>query len=313
MERWAMRFPRGFLARWRGVPAPKAGEGTGAPAPEPGRRPRALGWRALAAGLAALEAGLLGAMAFAPAFQVHHVDVSGEHRVSGEEVVRLAGLDRPVSVFTLDPVAVRGALERSTWIRAATVEARLPDRVSIDVEEWRPVAVYRAGSGPAYYVSDQAIALGPVPAGEDLTALTDVQGPAGPDPQPGRAALDPRLLTALVNIQRGLPGLIGQQARSFQLDGCGNLIMITARGWRAEFGRVLTPEEFASLGDKVAALKAASASLNYSDSGLDYVNVMNPDVVAVHQRAPGRRSPTLAPSSAPGPLVIEAEPAPACG
>ena len=35
--------------------------------------------------------------------------------------------------------------------------------------------------------------------------------------------------------------------------------MIAGRGWKAQFGRVLTPEEFSSLKDKVAALKAHTA------------------------------------------------------
>ena len=39
-----------------------------------------------------------------------------------------------------------------------------------------------------------------------------MQGPAGADPRIGDHPLDAQLLTALVNIQRGLPGLIGQQA-----------------------------------------------------------------------------------------------------
>jgi hypothetical protein len=93
--------------------------------------------------------------------------------------------------------------------------------------------------------------------------------------------MDADLLTALVNIQRALPGLLGQQVRSFSLDTCGNLTLSAARGWKAYFGRVLTPEEFATLRDKLSALKSISAAVDYNSPDLDYVNVMNPYAPAV--------------------------------
>jgi hypothetical protein len=76
---------------------------------------------------------------------------------------------------------------------------------------------------------------------------------------------------------------------------------------------VLTPEEFSSLRDKVAALKAASAKVNYDSPDLDYVNVMNPTQVAVMTRsaerslsaARPRATPTPGPASGPtGPIAI---------
>jgi hypothetical protein len=105
--------------------------------------------------------------------------------------------------------------------------------------------------------------------------------------------------------------------RWFQVDTCGNLTMVAGRGWKAQFGRVLTPEEFASLKDKVAALKAASAKVSYDDPDLDYVNVMNPTQVAVMTRSAERSAsaakprPTPTPASRPavrGPVVISPAP-----
>ena len=49
--------------------------------------------------------------------------------------------------------------------------------------------------------------LGPA---ADRTAVLDIQGPAGTDPRVGQTPLELPLLTALVNIQRQLPALIGQ-------------------------------------------------------------------------------------------------------
>ena len=131
----------------------------------------------------------------------------------------------------------------------------------------------------------------------------DIQGPAGTEPRVGERALDPQLLTALVNMERALPTLLGQDVAGFIFDSCGNLTLIAKRGWKVYFGRVLTPEEFASLRDKLTALKAIAGQVNYSSSDLLYVNVMNPSEPAVgfrsRQPAPASPSPGAAPTPSP--------------
>ncbi|HEY4025647.1 MAG TPA: FtsQ-type POTRA domain-containing protein [Candidatus Dormibacteraeota bacterium] len=257
---------------------------------------------------AAWLAGLVALLA-SPAFHVRHVDVSGNRRLTAGQVVAAAGLEHPGSVFQVDAGTLEHRLASATWVRAAWVSPRLPDRVSIRVDEWQPVAVYRAGGGQAWYLSDQAVALGPA---EDAGAgaLLGVDGPVQPAPRTGRAPLDRALLTALVNIQRRLPDLIGQDVQSFTIDGCGDLTLNARKGWKAQFGRVLTPEERAALTDKVAALRslAVSGSVDFDSAALGYVNVMNPSVVAVPDRSrtarPVRTSPSPVPTVTVGPQPI---------
>ncbi len=248
--------------------------------------------------LAAVELAALVALLAVPILHVRHVDVTGNRRLTATQVVAAAGLRDPGSVLLVDPGAVERRLTGATWVRDARVSAQLPDRVTIRVDEWQPVAVYRAGAGLPWYLSDQAVALGP--AGADAARLLAVDGPARPLPRAGSAPLERALLTALVNIQRSLPGLIGQEVQSFTLDSCGNLTLNSRRGWRAQFGRVITSEERSTLRDKVAALKALSASGEVALSTVQYVHVMTPAVVAVPDRGrspkPGRASP--APSRA---------------
>ena len=281
---------------------------------DPGRRWR----RLLAAGFASVEMTLLGLLIFGSVFQVRDVQVRGAQRLTTAQVLAAAGLENGGSIFTLDPGAVERRTGRSPWIRTTSVSTVLPNKVTIQVEEWRPVAVYQPGGGQAWYLSDQAVALGPVAQGTAGGSLLDVKGP-GPAPRPGQQVLDVKLLVALVNIQRALPGILGQQVRFFQVDTCGNLTMTAGRGWRAQFGRVLTPEEFASLKDKVAALKAASAKVNYDSPDLDYVNVMNPTQVAVMTKSAERSlsaspkpraTPTPGPASSParGPVALTPNP-----
>src|SRR6266851_1033755 len=140
--------------------------------------------------------------------------------------------------------------------------------------------------------------------------LVDIQGPAGADPKSGAQALDPALLTALVNIQRGFPALIGQEVAGFIVDSCGDLTLISKKGWRVYFGRVLTPEEFTTLRDKLSALKAISGhgNVDYNSTDLSYVNVMNPA-----EPAAGYKSRTPAtPSPSPGAPQPSPSPVPTC-
>jgi hypothetical protein len=161
-------------------------------------------------------------------------------------------------------------------------------------------------------MSDQAAVLG---AASSAGGLVDVQGPAGPEPKVGERPIDQALLTAMVNIQRIFPTLIGQQVAGFIFDSCGDLTLVAKRGWKVYFGRVLTPEEFKTLEDKVAALKAINGhgNVNYNSADLEYVNVMNPAEPAVgfhsslHPPSPSPSpgaTPRPSPSPSPTPAVL---------
>ena len=253
--------------------------------------------RAAAGAVAMLASVLVGWLAFGPALAIRSVEVTGAQHMSAQQVVAAAGIDPNGSMLSIDPVSAEQRLLQQTWIRAADVLPSLDGTLLVRISEWEPVAVYHSGAtGALFLLSDQAVILGPAPA---PAKLTNIQGPAGLDPRPGQRALDPELLVALVNIQHGLPGLIGQSVSSFIVDSCGNLTMVATRGWKVYFGRVLTPEEFASLRDKIAALKAIAGKVNYNSADLDYVNVMNPSEPAAAFKSKEPK-PTPPPSPSPG-------------
>ena len=257
--------------------------------------------RALALTGAIAGSALLAWLWFGPALAVRSVDVVGAEHLSSAQVAAAAGLANGASVLSVDGESDRQRLLGQTWVRTATVEPQLSGNVLITISEWQPVAVYHAGKGtPLFLLSDQAVVLGPATS---AGSLVDVQGPAGPDPNVGKAALDPTLLTALVNIQRIFPSLLGQQVAGFIFDSCGNLTLIAKRGWKAYFGRVLTPEEFGTLRDKLAALKAITGrgNVDYNSPDLEYVNVMNPSEPAAGYRPKPTPLPTPSPGSHPKP------------
>lgn len=254
-------------------------------------------WRALAGVAAALEIALLGWLWFGPALAVRSVDIVGARHLTAAQIAHAAGLDGRGSIISVDGESAQERLREQVWVRTATVQPQFPGTVVVHVSEWQPVAAYHAGpSTKLFLLSSQATVLGATSTGAGLVV---VQGPAGGDPRVGDRALDPQLLAALVNMQRAMPTLIGQDVAGFVFDSCGNLTMVAKRGWKVYFGRVLTPEEYASLRDKLASLKAIATQVNYGSSDLDYVNVMNPAEPAVGYKS--LQSPSPSPGVSPTP------------
>jgi len=255
--------------------------------------------RVIATLVAGLEAALLGWLWFGPALAVRTVDVVGARHMSAAQVAEAAGVQGNGSLLSVDAVSAQQHLLEQVWVRTATVQPQFPGTVTVQVSEWQPVAVYHAGlSSKLFLLSSQAIVLGPTPS---TAGLVVVQGPAGGDPHVGDRAIDPQLLTALINMQRAMPTLIGQDVASFIFDSCGDLTMVAKRGWKVYFGRVLTPEEFTALHDKLTALKAinGNGNVDYSSGDLDYVNVMNPAEPAVGYRS--REAAPPSPAATPSP------------
>jgi POTRA domain, FtsQ-type len=270
--------------------------------------------RAIAVTAAVLECALLGWLWFGSAVSVRTVHVAGAKHLSTDQVAAAAGLTGGASVLSVDGEADTKRLLGLVWVRTATVEPQLPGSVLVEISEWQPVAVYHAGKGAGMLLlSDQAVVLGSAPS---AGGLVDVQGPAGADPKVGDRPLDQVLLTALVNMQRGFPALLGQQVSGFVIDSCGDLTLVAKRGWKVYFGRVLTPEEFGALSTKVAALKAIAGhgNVDYNSGDLEYVNVMNPiePAVGYHSKLhPPTPSPSPGASPQPTPTPSPS-PAPTC-
>jgi hypothetical protein len=261
--------------------------------------------RVIATLVAGLEVALLGWLWFGPALAVHNVDVVGARHLSAAQIAQAAGLQGSASILSVDAVSAQQHLLDQVWVRTATVQPHLPGTVTVQVSEWQPVAAFHAGpSSKLFLLSSEAIVLGPTSTSAGLVV---VQGPAGVDPRVGDRALDAQLLTALINMQRAMPTLIGQDVASFIFDSCGDLTMVAKRGWKVYFGRVLTPEEFSALHDKLSALRAinGNGNVDYSSSDLDYVNVMNPSEPAVGYKSREPAPPSPSPGATPSPSACK--------
>ena len=258
-------------------------------------------WRALAIGAAVIEAIVLVWLWFGPLLAVGTVRVLGAQHMTAEQIAAAAGVNHDPSVISVDGQAAHNHLLEQVWVRTASVQPQLPGTVVIEVSEWQPVAVFHSGESKSLFLlSSEGVVLG---ATTTSGGLVDVQGPAGNDPRAGEKPLDPQLVTAMVNIQKAMPTLVGQDITGFIFDSCGDLTMVARKGWKVYFGRVLTPEQFASLHDKLAALKsiAGKGMVDYSSADLLYVNVMNPSEPAVGLKSRQPHPPSPSPGATPRP------------
>jgi len=260
--------------------------------------------------VAAAEVVALGLILRGDLTTVHQVTVTGLAHLTRQQVVQAARLDSPGSVLLLDGDSIRSDVARLPWVRTATVQPLLPDRVAISVEEWSPAAVYRNGpAGKLVYLNDQGTALAAAPAAGSLPL---VQGGAAGDPRVGSRPIDPQLLAALVRIQAAFPAIYGQPVSVFQLDCVGSLSLTTGRGVAIYFGRVLTPEELASLSAKLSALKSIVAADPEvaNPAKVEYVNLEDVAQPAVKFKgAKPSPSPSPAVGAAPSPSPTGLAPA----
>jgi cell division septal protein FtsQ len=246
---------------------------------------------------------------------VHQVTVTGLAHLTRQQVVRAARLDGQASVLVLDGDSIRRDLERLPWVRTASVQPLLPDRVAINIEEWSPVAVFRNGQqGKLAYLNDQGTTLAPAAAAGTLPVI---QGGGSGEAKVGSRPLDAQLLAALLRIQAAFPTVYGGQAvAAFQLDCLGSLSLTTTKGVTIYFGRVLTPEEFASLSAKLSALKSIAASDPdvANPAKVEYVNLQDVQQPAVKFKgalpspAPSPTPRGAAPSPSPSPSPVQVPP-----
>jgi cell division septal protein FtsQ len=137
------------------------------------RRPRrsieAFWRRALALVVAGAEVFALGWILRGDMTTVHQVSVTGLAHLTRQQVVEAARLDSPASVLLLDGDSIRLGVERLPWVRTASVQPLLPDRVAIAIQEWSPAAVYRNGpAGKLVYLNDQGTTLAAAAAAGSL-------------------------------------------------------------------------------------------------------------------------------------------------
>jgi cell division septal protein FtsQ len=74
-------------------------------------------------------------------FQLEEVDVRGLDHIDERLLLEQAGLSVGMNIFDVDLERVQAAVEAHAWVDSAEIERRLPDHISVTVDEQEPIAV----------------------------------------------------------------------------------------------------------------------------------------------------------------------------
>jgi cell division protein FtsQ len=116
-----------------------------------------------------LKARAVSARAFvldSPYFYVREIQVRGGNKVSGSEIVAMAGLRHGMNLWKIEPAAIENRIAKHPWVRHVLVRREFPRRVVIEVEERKPKAI--VAMGRLYYVDSDGIVFKEVGEGENV-------------------------------------------------------------------------------------------------------------------------------------------------
>jgi cell division protein FtsQ len=71
------------------------------------------------------------------------IEISGRVETAQPTVMAALKLRRGMPLLAVSPEVLRERLEALPWVKAATVERRLPDRLFVRLEEYRPLALWQ--------------------------------------------------------------------------------------------------------------------------------------------------------------------------
>jgi cell division septal protein FtsQ len=236
---------------------------------------------------ALLQIALLGGEIFAvlfllaqPGFRPRHVEVVGTSHLTAAQVAGALGLPADRNIFFLSQAELEQRLQVLPWVRSASVNLALPDRVSVRVAEWTPSAVLQVGEA-TYYLNDLGEVLDPA---AEAGSLPVVNRPDFGSVRDGQHAVGSELLPMLLQLRAGFLSAFKISVMSFQLDRREILTAQTDRGWTIIFGQMVTADDRASLEPKVAALRALSSRIDLTSAPIQYINLENPRAPAVQLR-----------------------------
>lgn len=101
-----------------------------------------------------------------PYFSVREIQVRGAEKVSGNEIIAIAGLRRGMSIWSLDLPGIEKKIAKHPWVRHVIVRRDFPSRVIIDVEERTPKAIVALRK--LYYVDADGVVFKEVGPGENV-------------------------------------------------------------------------------------------------------------------------------------------------
>lgn len=188
-------------------------------------------------------------------FFVYQATTVGNSFVSADEIFAASNLEA-MSIFYIDPREVRANLEQIPNIKRAKVTCRLPNRVILQVEEYRPKYIWQSGQNE-YWVSREGIF---VPALAELVGLIRIVDTDRQFVSLGKPA-DERVLRTVMWLEPRV------KEETFQLSQAKGISFIDEAGRRIYFGLAEHLEV------KMAKLKALLEEAEAKELAIDYIDL----------------------------------------
>jgi cell division protein FtsQ len=229
---------------------------------------------ATAAALAAVAAILVAAMAAMwlarqPFFAIRSISVDGDVARNSVSTIRANAAPKLAGNFmTMDLRAVQRAFESVPWVRLAVVRRVWPNRLRVQLEEHRPVAIWGGESGAEKLVNS---------FGEVFEAnVGDVEDDALPT-LAGPESSSAHVLAMLGRVEAGLAPL-GAHVEALTLSGRGSWQATLDSGAVVELGRGSDDDVLARAARFVATLDQVTSRYHRP---LEYADLRHSDGYAV--------------------------------
>jgi cell division protein FtsQ len=199
-------------------------------------------------------------------FQVRHIVIHGNHRLSNGELLALVGELRGQSIFTIDLEDWRRAVLESPWVADARLRLTLPSTVDIAVQERAPIGIGRL-NGLLYLIDERGTVIdeyGPNYSDLDLPIIDGLSSPRAGSPDAMRAALVRHLMDSLRS--RNLAARISQIDVS---DARNAVVLLDGDPTSIRLGNEKFVERLESYFDLAPALREQVPNIDYVDLRFD--------------------------------------------
>jgi len=219
----------------------------------------------LAAGLAVCAAGVAWVMRL-PVFNVKAIRIEGDVARNSASTIRANAAPKLAGNFlTLDLQRTREAFEAVPWVRHAVVKRVWPNRLAVQLEEHRPVALWADEDGNDRLVNNFGEVFEANTGDVDDAGLATLSGPEGTSAQ--MLAMLQRLQPLLAPLQAGEIERLTLSARgSWQVSLDNGAVVELGRGSEAEVAE--RTRRFVATMPRVLATyqrPLASADLRHTD------------------------------------------------
>jgi cell division septal protein FtsQ len=191
-------------------------------------------------------------------FYVFDPGLVGAQYLTPAEIVKASGV-RGYSIFFVDTRIVERALMKLPEVRFATVTTRLPNQVTVEIQERQPYIVWQRG-GETYWVDGEGVCFR---ARANLTQL-----PVLRDLEPGILKPGERVPASTLAAFWALREAMPESPREVEWSAARGIAFTEGHGWKIYLGGANEmPSKIATLRALIAQLGAQNARIRFIDLG----------------------------------------------